>query len=125
MTADSVSRVSPHPRGEIPDPQRQQLIAARARRLETKTADEQAATELRAAVLAALLAGGSIREVAETAGISRHTAETWGRADGWPSAEQQQHWDEVRAYHAKRREAERIAREQLGLPPEPPRPKDD
>lgn len=124
VTVGSVTAVSPHPKGAIPDREAQRLAEARAQREATRSADEAAVAQLRAAVLAALLAGGSIREVAETAGISRSTCETWGHADGWPSTEQKAQWDAERAYHAKRRQAEALAREMLGLPPEPPRPHD-
>lgn len=113
----SVSRVSPRPRGEIPVVERDRLVQAADRRDETQEAADEAVDELRAAVVAALLAGGSIREVAETARISRSTCEAWGRADGWPSAEQQARWDAERAKHARRREITRrveaeMAREQ-------------
>lgn len=113
----SVSRVSPRPRGEIPDVERDRLVQAADRRDETQDAADAAVDELRAAVVAALLAGGSIREVADTARISRSTCEAWGRADGWPSAEQQARWDAERAKHARRREITRrveaeMAREQ-------------
>lgn len=116
-TPSSVSRVSPRPKGEIPEPQAQRLREAADRRDETQEAAHVAVDELRAAVVAALLAGGSIREVAETARISRSTCEAWGRADGWPSAEQQARWDAERAKHARRREIARrveaeMAREQ-------------
>ncbi|TSD40432.1 hypothetical protein FFI94_032530 [Rhodococcus sp. KBS0724] len=48
--------------------------------------------------MAGLLAGGSIREMADLTGISTATIQKWGRDGGWPSAEQ-------KAERASRREA--------------------
>ncbi|MFE5703405.1 transposase family protein [Rhodococcus koreensis] len=40
--------------------------------------------EFHSAVVAALLAGGSVREVARITGLSPNTVERWGHAGGWP-----------------------------------------
>jgi uncharacterized protein YjcR len=64
-------------------------------------AAETAETGLRAAVVAALLAGGSVRELAKFTGMSTNTIQSWGRAGGWPSEE----------FKAARAEARRRNRE--------------
>ncbi|NKR61714.1 hypothetical protein GS907_24610 [Rhodococcus hoagii] len=73
--------MTPQKRGLIPDPERARIVAALAAR-------EAAEAELRAAVVAGLLAGGSVREVAALTGMSTNTIQRWGREGGWPSAEQ-------------------------------------
>ena len=62
------------------------------------SAAKDADTELRAAVVAGLLAGGSVREMADLTGMSTNTVQRWGREGGWPSTEQ-------KADRAARREA--------------------
>ena len=84
--------MSPHPRGEIPDDHAEALTAALADKARTKADDDAALDRLKAAVTAALIAGGSVRVVAEFTGISRVTVEKWGRAGGWPTTEQQERW---------------------------------
>ena len=73
--------MTPQKRGVIPD-------AQRARILKAMTARDSAEVELRAAVVAGLLAGGSVREMADLTGMSTNTIQRWGREGGWPSAEQ-------------------------------------
>lgn len=82
--------MTPQKRGLIPDVERARVLAA-------MTAANDADTELRAAVVAGLLAGGSIREMAALTGMSTATIQKWGRDGGWPSAEQ-------KAERASRRE---------------------
>lgn len=60
------------------------------------TAREEAEAELRAAVVAALKGGGSIREVAIIAGMSTNTIQRWGREGGWPTAAQRLEWERPR-----------------------------
>lgn len=59
-------------RGVIPDPQHERLTKA----LRNHTT---ATHELRAAVIAALDAGGSVREVARVAGMSTNTIARWSK----------------------------------------------
>lgn len=66
----------------IPDPERKRILTAMA-------AAKDADTELKAAVVAGLLAGGSVREMADLTGMSTNTIQRWGRDGGWPSKEQQ------------------------------------
>lgn len=98
MTA-TVQRVTPpQPRGIIPPTQARRLAdATRAR--------EQADEEFRTAVVAALKAGGSIREVAELSGLSTRTVQDWGHAGGWPTKAQKAAREEARV-----RRAEQLAR---------------
>ncbi len=77
--------MTPQKRGLIPDPER-------ARILDAMRARDAADTELRAAVVAGLLAGGSIREMAALTGMSTSTIQRWGREGGWPSDEQKTQW---------------------------------
>jgi transposase len=60
-------------RGTTPEPERSQLLAAAAR---AGTAGD----ELRAAVQAARLAGGSVREIAALIGRSTNTVQRWLRS---------------------------------------------
>lgn len=108
----TVRRVSPQPRGIIPPSQAKRLDAARDAR-------EKADDEFRTAVVAALKAGGSIREVAELSGLSTRTVQDWGHAGGWPTKAQKATREEARIRRAEqlRRHLERYAlweREQLG-----------
>lgn len=54
----------------IPDPERVRILAAMRAR-------EDAVAELRAAVVAGLLAGGSVRQVAALTGMSTNTIQRW------------------------------------------------
>lgn len=82
--------MTPQKRGLVPDAEAARLRAAVERRAQV-VADAEA--EVRAAVTAALLAGGSVREVARVSGLSPTTVEKYGRAGGWPSAEQKAQWE--------------------------------
>lgn len=82
--------MTPQKRGVVPDAEAARLRAAVERRAQV-VAD--ADIEVRAAVTAALLAGGSVREVAKISGMSPTTVEKYGRAGGWPSAEQRAAWE--------------------------------
>ena len=73
--------MTPQKRGVVPDQERRRVLEAMAAR-------DSAETELRAAVVAGLLAGGSIREMAALTEMSTSTIQKWGREGGWPSAEQ-------------------------------------
>ena len=102
--------MSPHPRGEIPDDHRGALTEALAAKARTKADDDAALVRLKAAVTAALIAGGSVRVVAEFTGLSRVTVEKWGRAGGWPSVEQQEQWAADRQANAEWRAKSEAAR---------------
>ena len=102
--------VSPHPRGVIPAAQAEALLAARADKLRTKAADDAALDRYKAAVVAALLAGGSVREVAKLSELSATTVEKWGRAGGWPSTAQQEQWAADRQANAEWRAKSEAAR---------------
>jgi DNA invertase Pin-like site-specific DNA recombinase len=72
VTGASLRQVSPQPRGVIP--------ADEAKRLDRAgRAKERADSALRAAVVAALEAGGSVREVAALARVSTNTVARWKR----------------------------------------------
>lgn len=62
---------------------------------------DEATARFEEAIVAALRAGGSYREVAGLAGKAVRTVELLGRAHGWPDAKEQ-----------KRRQAEADAREE-------------
>jgi transposase len=64
--------MSPRRRGSIPDAERERLLAALGG---TRAADD----ELRAAVLAARGADGSVREIAALIGKSTNTIQRWTR----------------------------------------------
>ena len=83
--------MTPQKRGVIPDAERKRILTA-------MTARDSAEVELRAAVVAGLLAGGSVREMADLTGMSTNTIQRWGREGGWPSTKQ-------KAERAKRQEA--------------------
>jgi transposase len=57
-------------------------VAARLRELAAAVEDAQAA--YRAAVVDALRAGASVREVSRTTGLSTSTIQIWAREHGWP-----------------------------------------
>ena len=73
--------MTPQKRGVIPDTERKRILAAMEAR-------DSAEVELRAAVVAGLLAGGSVREMADLTGMSTNTIQRWGREGGWPSTAQ-------------------------------------
>ncbi|APE11563.1 hypothetical protein BO226_22100 [Rhodococcus sp. 2G] len=73
--------MTPQKRGLIPDPERARILTAMRAR-------DDAEVELRAAVVAGLLAGGSVREMADLTGMSTNTIQRWGREGGWPSPAQ-------------------------------------
>lgn len=73
----TVRRVSPHPRGLVPQPQADELRAA-------FLAVKQAIERRDRAVLAALAAGGSYQETADVAGCAKTTVERIARRHGWP-----------------------------------------
>lgn len=73
--------MSPQPRGVIPPDHQTQLRAA-------QEAAQAAQAGFRRAVVDALLAGASVREVAAFVDMSTNTIERWGREGGWPTAEQ-------------------------------------
>lgn len=93
MTA-TVRRVAPQPRGIVPPKRAEEVVAAR-------DAKDQADERFRAAVVDALKAGGSIREVAQLAGISTRTVQDWGHAGGWPTLAQKRAKAEARARRAE------------------------
>ena len=99
--------VTPQKRGVVPDAEAARLVAAIERRAQVVA---EADAEVRAAVTAALLAGGSVREVAKLAGMSPTTVEKYGRAGGWPSKEQRAAWDEEKQWHADMRDRLDVAR---------------
>jgi DNA invertase Pin-like site-specific DNA recombinase len=65
---DTLGSVTPLPRGIVPDPERKRLEAA-----------ARAAADLHDAAIAALKAGGSVREVAQIAKLSTNTVSRWKR----------------------------------------------
>lgn len=89
MTKATVRGVAPQKRGVIPDDLQRRLLAARA-------GQEAAEAEFRAAVVAALLADGSVREVAALTGLSTNTVNRWGKDGGWPSEAQKKARAEAR-----------------------------
>lgn len=62
----------PRPRGEVPAEQLRELRRARA-------GATRAETRLRAAVAAAIEAGGSYTAVAEAAGVAKSTVQLWSK----------------------------------------------
>lgn len=104
--ADSLPCVTPQRKGVVPDAEEQRVRAA-------VVGAEAAEKELRASVVAALIAGGSVREVARISGKSTNTIERWGRAGGWPSAEQQSRWAEERRVRDEMNAKFEAARRQL------------
>lgn len=98
--------MTPQKRGVVPTAEEQRVRAA-------VVGAEAAEKELRDAVVAALVAGGSVREVARVSGISVNTIERWGRAGGWPSAEQSARWAKQKADRAALRARQAEARRRL------------
>lgn len=93
--------MTPRRKGEIPDDHAAALTAAVEADTAAKAAKDEARAQLAAAVVAALKAGGSVREVARFCGISRITVEKWGHDGGWPTAEQKAKWDAERQANAE------------------------
>lgn len=85
--------MTPQKRGLVPEPEARRLVSAIERRAQV-VADADA--EVKAAVTEALLAGGSVREVARVSGLAPTTVEKYGRAGGWPSEEQRAAWEAER-----------------------------
>lgn len=85
--------MNPQPRGDVPAEHAARIRAA-------VTAVEKSKAERNAAIVAALLAGGSVREVAKVAGMSPSQIQVIGHAGGWPSPQQRS------ARAAKRREVQ-------------------
>ncbi|MBY4381895.1 helix-turn-helix domain-containing protein [Rhodococcus fascians] len=107
MTApDSLPFVAPQRRGFVPTVEEQRVRAA-------VIGAAEAEKELHAAVVAALIAGGSVREVARVSGISVNTIERWGRAGGWPSKAQSAAWAKARADQQALRARQAEARRRL------------
>lgn len=104
--------MTPQKRGVVPTAEEQRLRAA-------VVGAAEAEKELRAAVVAALIAGGSVREVARVSGFNMKTIERWGRAGGWPSAEQSAAWAKAKADRAalRERQAEALRRLEAGEVP--------
>lgn len=98
--------MTPQKRGVVPTAEEQRVRAA-------VIGAEAAEKELHAAVVAALIAGGSVREVARVSGISVNTIERWGRAGGWPSKEQSAAWAKARADQEELRARQAEARRRL------------
>jgi hypothetical protein len=103
---DTVRDVTPQHKGLVPLEH-----AARIRAALTGKADADA--ELRAAVVGALKAGGSVREVMAVSGLSNDTVQRWGREGGWPTREQRAAREETRARNAAYRAAVEQAQRDL------------
>jgi hypothetical protein len=80
----------PQTRGIVPEPEIQRIKAALVLR-------EDAQQQVELAVADALKAGGSVREVAASTGISTTTVQKYGRAHGWPTSAQRAGWEADRA----------------------------
>lgn len=98
--------MNPQPRGVVPPEH-----AARIRAALTGKTDADA--ELRAAVVGALKAGGSVREVMAVSGLSNDTVQRWGREGGWPTPAQRKAREETRARNAAYRAAVEQARREI------------
>lgn len=98
--------MTPQRKGTVPDDLAKILIAARDDR-------DRAEVTYRTAVVDALKAGGSVREVARLTGLSVNTVERWGRAGGWPTAAQKQAWNAARQVNRELQARSDAAREQL------------
>jgi hypothetical protein len=83
--------MTPQTRGIVPEPDVQRIKAAIVLR-------DEAQQQVELAVADALKAGGSVREVAASTGISTTTVQKYGRAHGWPTSEQRAGWE---AEHAR------------------------
>lgn len=82
--------MTPQTRGIVPEPDVQRIKAALLLR-------DEAQQQVELAVADALKAGGSVREVAASTGISTTTVQKYGRAHGWPTSEQRAGWEAERA----------------------------
>ncbi|WP_457948334.1 hypothetical protein ACTAQI_20405 [Pseudarthrobacter sp. alpha12b] len=82
--------MTPQTRGIVPEPDVQCIKAALVLR-------EEAQHQLEIAVADALKAGGSVREVAASSGISTTTVQKYGRSHGWPTSQQRAGWEADRA----------------------------
>lgn len=83
--------MTPQTRGIVPEPDVQRIKAALVLR-------DEAQQQVELAVADALKAGGSVREVAASTGISTTTVQKYGRAHGWPTSQQRAGWE---AEHAR------------------------
>lgn len=79
--------MGPQKRGEVPDGH-----AERLRQVAGLVA--AAYVERDAAIVAALKAGGSIREVGKLVGLTTQVISSIGHRGGWPTAEQKAAWEE-------------------------------
>ena len=75
----------------MPEPDVQRIKAALALR-------DEAQQQVELSVADALKAGGSVREVSASTGISTTTVQKYGRAHGWPTDQQRAGWE---AEHAR------------------------
>ena len=80
-----------------------------ARLAELARARTEADAALKVAVVEALKAGGSVREVMRMTGLSTQTVSRWGHAGGWPTPAQ------VRAREEATERRRAIARKYLGI----------
>ncbi|WP_022885755.1 hypothetical protein [Glaciibacter superstes] len=78
--------MTPQPRGIIPPGDLDRLLRAQALVKEAQAVFELAVTQ-------ALEAGGSVREVHESTGLSATTMQKYGHANGWPSPARRAHLD--------------------------------
>lgn len=82
--------MAPQTRGIVPEPDVQRIKAALVLR-------DEAQQQVELAVADALKAGGSVREVAASTGVSTTTVQRYGRRHGWPTSEQQAGWEAEQA----------------------------
>ena len=98
--------MGPQKRGEVPDEHAERLRQVRG-------LVAAAYAERDAAIVAALKAGGSIREVCKLVGLTTQVVSTIGHRGGWPTAVQQAEWDEAKRPAREWNEALRRAEETL------------
>lgn len=67
---------------------RRRIEKARARLTAAEAELEQARADLVTATVTAMKNGASHREAAKVAGVDERTTHRWGKANGWPTAEQ-------------------------------------
>lgn len=79
----------PQTRGIVPESDVQRIKAALVLR-------DEAQQQVELAVADALKAGGSVREVAASTGISTTTVQKYGRTHGWPTNQQRAGWESAR-----------------------------
>lgn len=101
-----IGAVAPQKRGEIPDADRDRILAA-------QQADAAAHEAFVQAVVDALKHGASVREVATLTGLSPRTVFAWGHANGWPTAAQKKARDEIAAANAAYRQRVEQVRSRL------------